>query len=112
MEQLQTFFFDKDAGFGKASYVPSRIAIQNHIRNTWNSPKLQFCGIVHSHPLCNTCEPSYIDINMAVKIMTANNMKIIYLLMVKGDEIRLFYKKNENSHDQHSCIEAVIELYD
>ena len=73
---------------------------------------LKFCGVVHSHPLCNTCEPSYIDIDMALKIMTINNMDKFYLLMVKGSEIRLYCVTNPNSQRKPSCVEEEIEVTD
>ncbi len=106
---ITDFYFDVDAGFGKASYVPSRISIQNHVRRNWNLPNLQFCGVVHSHPLCNTCEPSYIDIKMALKIMNINNMEKFYLLMVMGREMKLYRVTHDNSYEHGSCEEEKIE---
>lgn len=50
------------------------------------------------------------DIDMAFKIMTVNNMDKFYLLMVKGDEIRLYCVMNNNK--QALCKEELIELSD
>lgn len=108
---ISDYYFDTDAGIGKVSYVPSRILIQNYIRNNWSSSKLRFCGVVHSHPLCNTCEPSYIDIEMAKKIMSTNNMDKFYLLMVKGSEMKLFLVINEHNQGKYSCREEKIDIY-
>lgn len=107
---ISDFYFDDDAGFGKASYVPSRISIQNHVRENWNSPSLQFCGVVHSHPLCNKCEPSYIDIKMASKIMTINNMDKFYLLMVMGHEMKLYCVTHDKNQEQYICEKEKIEI--
>lgn len=107
---ISDFYFDDDAGFGKRSYIPTRSKIQYHIQKNWNSESLQFCGVVHSHPLCNICEPSYIDISMAWKIMTINNMEKFYLLMVKGSEVRIFFITNENNNDQAPCKEEKLEI--
>lgn len=96
---ITDFFFDKEAGVGSPSYVPSRITVQRHVRECWSTPKLHFCGIVHSHPLCNQCKPSWIDVDMAMKILEANKMTIIYLIIVKGDEIRLF-SVNKDLHEE------------
>lgn len=107
---ISDYYFDADAGFGKASYIPSRISLQDYIRDNWSSPKLRFCGVVHSHPLCNTCEPSYIDIKMALKIMTINSISEFHLLMVKGHEVKMYCITNENN--QYSCEEEKIEIRD
>ena len=107
---ISDFYFDVDAGFGKASYVPSRISIQNHVRSNWNLPNLQFCGVVHSHPLCNTCNPSYVDIKMALKIMTINNMDKFYLLMVRGHEMKLYCITHDNNQEHCSCEEEKIKI--
>lgn len=107
---ISDFYFDDGAGSGKASYVPSRISIQNYVRRNWNLPNLQFCGVVHSHPLCNTCEPSYIDIKMALKIMTINNMDKLYLLMVMGREMKLYCVTRDNNQEHCFCEEEEIEL--
>ncbi len=90
------YYFDAEAGSGKTSYVPSRGTIQHHVVHQWFPAGLTFCGIVHSHPLCNTCEPSYVDINMAVKIMSVNNMDALYLLVVKGTEMQLYRVTTQN----------------
>lgn len=108
---ISDYYFDVDAGFGKASYVPSRLPIQNYVRKNWNLPNRQFCGVVHSHPLCNTCEPSYIDINMALNIMTINKMNKFYLLMVLGNEMKLYSVTNEGNKEQSSCTEEKIEIH-
>lgn len=107
---ISDFYFDAEAGFGKASYIPSRLSIQKYVRENWSLPDRQFCGIVHSHPLCNICEPSYIDINMALKIMTVNKMKNLYLLMVLGSEMKLYCVTNEDNSEQSSCTEKKIEV--
>jgi len=107
---ISDFYYDNDAGFGKASYVPSRIPIQNHVRENWNLPNLQFCGIVHSHPLCNKCEPSYIDIKMASKIMAINNMNEFYLFMVMGREMKLYCVTCDNNQEQYLCKKEKIEI--
>ncbi|MDO5148895.1 MAG: hypothetical protein Q4D76_05815 [Oscillospiraceae bacterium] len=107
---ISDFYFDIDAGSGKASYVPSRLTIQNYVRKNWSLPNRQFCGVVHSHPLCNTCEPSYIDINMALKIMSINKMEKFYLLLVLGSEMKLFCVTKEENEEQSSCIEEKIEI--
>ena len=104
------YYFDVNAGTGKASYIPSRLNLQNYIRDNWSSEKLQFCGVVHSHPFCNTCEPSCIDVDMAIKIMGINNMEIFYLLMIQGRKMRLYYVRNDDS-TQCSCKEEKIEIY-
>lgn len=106
---ISDYYFDVNAGYGKASYIPSRLNLQNHIRENWSSQKLQFCGVVHSHPFCNTCEPSHIDIKMAVKIMATNNMDKFYLLMVQGHEMKLYYVTN-NDFKSCFCQEEKIEI--
>jgi len=98
------FFFDEKAAFGKPSYVPSTIIIQEYVRENWSNGELSFCGIVHSHPVCNVCEPSYIDIEMARKIMLVNNMKELFLLMVRDKEIKLFTVSNND------CKEIKLEI--
>lgn len=108
--RISDFYFDADAGYGKISYVPSRIILQNYIRKFWQEKNLQFCGIVHSHPLCNACVPSSIDIKMARKIMAANHMEKLYLLMVKGSEIKLYCVMNENNQIHGSFKEKCLEL--
>ncbi len=107
---ISDFYFDVDAGCGKSSYIPCRNTIQNHVRKNWNFPNLQFCGVVHSHPLCNTCEPSYIDIKMALKIMTINNIHKFYLLMVMGSEMKLYCVMYDNNQLNCSCKEEKIEI--
>lgn len=107
---ISDYYFDAYAGVGKASYIPSRLNLQNYIRENWSSQKLQFCGVVHSHPFCNTCEPSYIDIKMAVKIMVINNMDKFYLLMVQGHKMKLYCLTNDDLA-QHSCQEEKIEIW-
>lgn len=99
------FYYDQEAGNGKASYIPSRHSIQNQVINIWGASKLDFCGIVHSHPLCNVCEPSSIDIDMALKIMTANDMEQLHLLIVKGSEMQLFRVTNQNG--RRACKEEI-----
>ena len=103
---ISDFYFDAEAGFGKASYKPTRLSIQNYIRAHWSVGDTRFCGIVHSHPLCNTCVPSYIDVEMAQKIMEANNMALFYLLMVKGSEIAL-YRVSQNDAQ---CKQVELEI--
>ncbi len=108
---ISDYYFDSDAGSGKASYIPSRITIQEYVRAHWLPPSKRFCGVVHSHPLCNTCEPSYIDINMALKIMTINKMDKFYLLMVWGSEMKLYCVTNKNNQTRNCC-EETIEILD
>lgn len=87
---IADFYFDGDAGVGKPCYIPSRLSIQNYVRKVQKDLNLTFCGVVHSHPICNVCEPSYIDIEMACKIMLNNSMKLIYLIIVNDNEIKMF----------------------
>ncbi len=108
--EISDYYFDSEAGYGKASYVPSRGTIQNYIREKWSTPELRFCGIVHSHPYCNTCEPSHIDIDMALKIMSLNNMDKLYLIIVKGDEIKLFCVSDSQNEGQKKYCEEKIEV--
>lgn len=109
---ISDFYFDIDAGFGKVSYVPSRTTLQNYVRDIWKYQNLHFCGVVHSHPFCNRCEPSNMDIKMALKIMELNNIKDFYLLMVKGDEIKLYRNMNENGQSQCHFKEEKMEILD
>ncbi len=98
---VSDFYFDHEAGSGNTSYIPSRISIQNHVINIWASSKLKFCGVAHSHPMCNLCEPSCIDIDMALKIMTANGMEQLYLLIVKGSEMQLYCVTDQKGCEVH-----------
>ena len=72
---IADYYFDADAGVGNATYIPSRLPIQNFVRKHWSGPALRFCGVVHSHPPCSPCVPSNVDIQMACRIMRANRME-------------------------------------
>ena len=100
---------DADAGVGNATYIPSRLPIQDFVRKHWSGPALRFCGVVHSHPSCSPCVPSNVDIQMACRIMRANRMERLYLLMVQGEKCRLFCVAAHSKDELSSCIEETIE---
>ena len=103
------YYFDADAGVGNATYIPSRLPIQDFVRKHWSGPALRFCGVVHSHPPCSPCVPSNVDIQMACRIMRANRMERLYLLIVQGEKCRLFCVAAHSKDELSSCIEEKIE---
>ena len=88
---IADYCFDADAGVGNATYI------------------LRFCGVAHSHPPCSSCVPSNVDIQMACRIMRANRMERLYLLMVQGEKCRLFCVAAHGKDELSSCIEEKIE---
>ena len=106
---IADYYFDADAGVGNATYIPSRLPIQDFVRKHWCGPALRFCGVVHSHPPCSPCVPSNVDIQMACRIMRANRMEQLYLLMVQGEKCRLFCVAAHGKDELSSCIEEKIE---
>ena len=106
---IADYYFDADAGVGNATYIPSRLPIQDFVRKHWSGPALRFCGVVHSHPLCSPCVPSNVDIQMACRIMRANRMERLYLLMVQGEKCRLFCVAAHGKDELSACIEEKIE---
>ena len=106
---IADYYFDADAGVGNATYIPSRLPIQDFVRKHWSGPALRFCGVVHSHPPCSPCVPSNVDIQMACRIMRANRMERLYLLIVQGEKCRLFCVAAHSKDELSSCIEEKIE---
>ena len=86
---ISDYFFDQRAGSGKKCYIPSR-SVAEHIRDNWQKSGLDFCGIIHSHPLDTLCKPSNPDVEASLKIMTANEMDSILMAIVRGHELRMF----------------------
>lgn len=90
------FYYDKTAVTYKAQYIPNRKAINHQVNDVWNHVGYRFGGIVHSHPLNGSNEPSKQDILMAKKIIQHNNLEGILLGIVQNEVITPWWVTLDN----------------
>lgn len=85
------FYFDRDAGTGRRTYIPSRETLNRHINDVWGPQGYHFIGIVHSHPEVSPCALSREDIRAGETILRYNQLQQIILMVVQKKRWAAWY---------------------
>ena len=80
---IDAYYFDVSSANSSNTYTPDTNAL-NRIIGEWNQRGIQFCGMIHSHPL-GYAGPSLPDYEYADRILTAMKLprNLIYLPIVQ-----------------------------
>ena len=86
---ITDYYFDYSSSRGFNQYTPDTQKLNTVIRQ-WSEQKIEFCGIVHSHPM-EIVNLSRADIEYAVKVLNSfESLKYLYMIVVTPESKKSF----------------------